>query len=206
VWNDVARWWHAGLHNLCGPWSRAYGMDMRTYAALLGLWIGSVDRDAFPDVGRPFDHSHDTTFAPMIDLVGNGMTAAVGRALTESPEPHLVEQRITAERVATGWVGANAMFGGEAGSPFPARGQYHPATAHWRGGWLRVRHDGAVDAVASEGRLVVAARTSGTATLIVHGDPARAVAVEADGRPVDLPAGGKIKLADAKEIVVNAVG
>ena len=36
VWNDVARWWHAGLVNLCGPWSRSYGMDMRTYAALLG--------------------------------------------------------------------------------------------------------------------------------------------------------------------------
>ena len=36
LWRDVGRWYHADLRNLCGPYARAYGMDMTVYAALLG--------------------------------------------------------------------------------------------------------------------------------------------------------------------------
>ncbi|HEX7166713.1 MAG TPA: hypothetical protein VF230_07010, partial [Acidimicrobiales bacterium] len=162
VWGDVARWWHAGLRNLCGPWSRSYGMDMQSYAALLGLWIGP---EAYPDLDEPFDHSHDTTFAPMVAYVGRSVPASVERTLAafEGGE-RVVEQRVTDERVATGWLSPEGMAGGEAGGAFPARGQYHPATAHWPGGWLRVRHEGPVDAVASPGRLTIDARGDGPFT------------------------------------------
>jgi hypothetical protein len=53
------------------------------------------------------------------------------------------------------------MLGGEHGdSGLQARGQFHPATAHWRQpggsiGWLRVEHHGPTRAVARERELVV---------------------------------------------------
>jgi subtilisin family serine protease len=206
VWDDIARWWHAGLHNLCGPWSRAYGMDMTSYAALLGLWIGEADPKAFPSLDRPFDHSHDTTLAPMIDLVGTGMTAAARSAIASFDGTHDVVQRITDDRVATGWLGDEIMFGGESGGPFPARGQYHPATAHWRDGWLRVRHEREVDAVAAGGVLTVTPRASGTATLIVHGDPEGAISAEVDGASIDLAPDVKVKLTDPTSIIVRTGG
>ena len=181
-------------------------MDMTSYAALLGLWIGEADPLAFPSLDAPFDHSHDTTLAPMIDLVGSGMSAAARAAVASFPGPHDVEQRITRERLATGWLGDAVMLGGEAGGPFPARGQYHPATAHWPGGWLRIRHEREVDAVAAGGSLTVTPRAGGAATLIVRGDPSGAITVEVDGAFVDLAVDGKIKLSDPTSIIVRTVG
>ena len=45
-----------------GPCDRARGLDMRRYAAVLGLWIWLVtgrEQAPFPDITRPFDHFHD---------------------------------------------------------------------------------------------------------------------------------------------------
>ena len=134
LWRDIVRWWHPGMANLCGPWSRSYGMDMGSYAALVGLFIGGR---AFPDIGpggAPFDHSHDTTFAPMVELVGgdDGIPPDVRAALTDATPPvtppvtapaadqivgeRLVERRVTSTRHATGWLAPTVMFGGESGS------------------------------------------------------------------------------------------
>ena len=181
-------------------------MDMTSYAALLGLWIGEHDRAAFPSLDRPFGHSHDTTLAPMIDLVGSGVTGSAHAAIETFPGSHDVVQHVTRDRVATGWLGDEIMLGGEAGGPFPARGQYHPATAHWPGGWLRVRHEGEVDAVASGGVLTVTPRRTGAATLIVHGDPSGVVGVEVDGASIELAVDAKTKLINPTSIVVRAGG
>ena len=69
LWQDIARWWHPDLRNLCGPYSRAYGMDMTRYVGLLGLWLPDP---VVPSLGSPFEHSHDLTMAPLIALVGGG--------------------------------------------------------------------------------------------------------------------------------------
>jgi hypothetical protein len=61
-----------------------------------------------------------------------------------------VSQRITDDRVASGWLGEHAMLGGEEGGRWRAEGQYHPATAHWEGGWLRVRSTQRLDAMVFE--------------------------------------------------------
>ena len=39
LWADIARFYHAGLRNICGPFARAYGMDMTRYNALVGMCI-----------------------------------------------------------------------------------------------------------------------------------------------------------------------
>ncbi len=42
LWTDIAAFYHADLKNLCGPFDRAYGMDMQAYVSLVGLWLRTV--------------------------------------------------------------------------------------------------------------------------------------------------------------------
>ncbi|MFZ6003265.1 MAG: hypothetical protein ACOYXM_04960 [Actinomycetota bacterium] len=152
LWADIARWWHPGLRNLCGPYSRAYGMDMSGDVGLLGLWM---PEPAMPSLGAPFGHSHDMTMAPLVQLLGGGPIDA-----KLSDEERVVEQQLPGGRTATGWLAPGVMAGGERGAPFRAEGQFHPATAHWAMpggsvGWLRLRHRGRVSATATEGVLTV---------------------------------------------------
>ena len=147
MWRDINRWYHPGLRNLCGPYSRAYGMDMTAHVALLGLWL---PEPVVPDLSASsIDHSHDLTMAPVVALLGPSGPSTIGL------EAGTVSQRITDERVATGWLGEEAMLGGEEGGRWRAEGQYHPATAHWREpdgsvGWARVRSPGPVGAMVFE--------------------------------------------------------
>ena len=57
LWTDISRYYHAGLRNLCGPFDRAYGMDMTRYAAVVGEWIWLVtgqEQAPFPDIDAAF--------------------------------------------------------------------------------------------------------------------------------------------------------
>ena len=139
LWADIARWWHPRLQNLCGPYSRSYGMDMRSHVALLGLWLPEVVIPSLDD--DVIDHSHDLTMWPLVELLGR---RAVGLPAFEPDR--IVRQQVSRHRVATGWLGERAMCGGESGGRWPAEGQYTPATAHWEGGHLAVRSPGPVDA------------------------------------------------------------
>jgi hypothetical protein len=150
LWRDIARWFHPGLRNLCGPYSRAYGMDMTTYVGMLGLWLPDP---VVPDVTQPFEHSHDLLIAPVVELLGGGPEHL-------EYERGLVSQRITDDRVASGWLGDDVMMGGEDGGHYRAEGQFHPATVHWRPGpsgrlsgeicWLRVRSTNPLNAMVFE--------------------------------------------------------
>jgi hypothetical protein len=152
LWHDIARWWNPGLHNLCGPYSRAYGMDMTRYVGLLGLWL---PEPVAPSLSAPFEHSHDLTMAPLIALVGGGPAD-----VAFDDDERVVEQPLPDGRVATGWIAPGVMAGGERGGRFRAEGQYHPATVHWSApdgsvGWLRLRHAGRLSATASQEELRV---------------------------------------------------
>ena len=152
MWADIARWWHPTLRNLCGPYSRAYGMDLGTYVGLLGLWLPDP---VLPSLDTPFEHSHDLTMAPVVALVHDD---PVDTVFSEAERD--VTQQLPEGRVATGWIAPDAMLGGERGASYRAEGQYHPATAHWLHadgtvGWLRLRHRGRLSATASTGTLRV---------------------------------------------------
>jgi len=164
LWRDVARWYHPGMRNLCGPWSRSYGMDLQVYASLLGIWMWpAVGSEAvpFPDVTKPFEHAHDLTNAPLADHLGPVVPDDVLPHLLEFRGEHTVEQRITSSRVATGWLSDRVMCGGEDGDiRASARGQFHPATAHWLRpdggvGWIRLVHYAQARAVAAPGSLAI---------------------------------------------------
>ncbi len=165
LWTDVARWWHASLGNLCGPYSRAYGMDAHAYVSglSLALWCGDL-RAPLPPLDAPeVPHGHDLCEGPMLEHVGVRIPAAARGAFERFGEARHLRRRIASEprREATGWLEDALMVGAETGgSGLHARGQFHPATAHWRQpdgsvGWLRVDHHAPTRAVAEERRLTV---------------------------------------------------
>jgi hypothetical protein len=162
LWRDIARWYHPTMRNLCGPWSRSYGMDLRTYASLLAVWMWpALGREAtpFPSLDGPIEHSHDLSHAPLADHLGPAIPDDARAALLTFSGEHTVEQRITSTRVATGWLADRVMCGGEHGDlTASARGQFHPATVHWLlpdgdVGWIRLVHYAPARATASPGRL-----------------------------------------------------
>jgi hypothetical protein len=169
LWRDLARFYHGGLRNLCGPYTRAYGMDMGRYVAGLGCWIAPVVEPAaapLPPLGDDVEHGHD--FAELV---------FVGELGTRPPEdvlPHLrafrgerrVEQRISESppRVATAWLGERAMWGGEASGGRTIHWQHHPATLHWRRpdgelGWMKLATTAPADAAADTEGLTVTVHT-----------------------------------------------
>jgi hypothetical protein len=207
LWQDIARWYHPLLQNLCGPWSRSYGMDMRRYAALLGVWMWpEVGRDAapFPDVDGPFDHAHDFTMGPVAAHLG--VRVPEGVELTAFSGEHTVEQAVTSTRTATGWLAETVMAGGEDGDlAVHARGQFHPATVHWAvpegdAGWIRLVHHAPARAVASPGRLTISCTPAASGPeLWVRAPGAAAI----EGRAWHLP-GLDVEVATAPATVERA--
>lgn len=171
LWRDIGRYYHPGLGNICGPYTRSYGMDMPRYGALLGLsiWLGVGREEApFPAEAGIFDHSHDFIFGPPFALVGTEIPADVLPDFRRFSGERTIRQPIATEpeRIATAWLSEELMIGAES-TPlddyafFKPSDQFHPATIHWRtpgGGiaWLRLRHIGPVDATAAPNSLTIA--------------------------------------------------
>jgi hypothetical protein len=175
LWRDIARFYHAGLRNLCGPYDRAYGMEMRAHATPLGLHIWSIvgrERAPFPDTSGRFSHPHDLCFGPLV--------AAVPTRVPDDVVPHLetflgereIEQLVSdhPERVVTAWLGKDVMIGGWNG---PTSGigffQHAHATIHTSTGWVRLTPHRAARATVSERTVTISA--DGPITLQVHGEP-----------------------------------
>jgi hypothetical protein len=190
LWRDVARFYHAGLRNVCGPYDRSYGMDMTEYAAILGMWMWAAvgeERAPFPDWRRPFGHTNDFCMAPAVAHLGARIPDdALAHVLGFQGE-RSVEQIISRDprRVATAWLGERLMVGAEdAGGSKAPRDQFHAATAHWRlpsggVGWLRARHAAPLDARASKRHLEVWASEPGEVTFELRAPGLASVRVEA---------------------------
>jgi hypothetical protein len=169
LWEDIGRWYHAGLGNLCGPYTRSYGMDLHAYVATISLGVWSAlgqEVAALPHLDGTFEHSHDLCLAPLLDHLGVRIPDVAAADLRGFRGERTIRQVISTEpsRVATGWLSPSIMAGGEASDAgWSARGQYHPATVHWRlptggTGWLRLLHRGPTSATASPGRLDITLR------------------------------------------------
>ncbi len=174
LWRDVAAFYHAGLGNVAGPYSRTYGMDMHKYGALLGMsiWLAVGRKLApFPRERGMFAHGHDFCYGPAMALAGSEVPADALPHLRAFQGERIIERRLptTHERTASAWIGASVMVGAESlrlTSEVPGvipgldSPQYHPVTMHWAMpdgdvGWMRLRHLGPVDARAAVGRLTI---------------------------------------------------
>ena len=135
LWQDIADFYHAGLGNLCGPYARAYGMDLRAYVGLVSLWLAQVDSGApLPPITAALEHGHDVCLAPFIGLLGARLPPALQGAAVfgRFGGERLLKRTLPSGAVASAWLGTNVMIGGLRGGKAVAQGQYHPATVHWR--------------------------------------------------------------------------
>jgi hypothetical protein len=169
LWEDLSAFYHAGLGNLSGPWTRSYGMDMGRYVGALGPWMWAAlgrEHAPLPSFDEPFDHGHDLLLGPSAALLGADIPEAAGQRLTRFSGERLVERVVSSEphRVATAWLERHLMLGAESSEPgWPAWGQYHPATAHWRCpdgsvGWIRLRHRAPTSATVTKRTLTATCR------------------------------------------------
>jgi hypothetical protein len=154
LWQEIARFYHAGLKNMSGPFDRSYGMDMRKYVTSVGismrLGLGK-ELAALPDTNvaaKDFQAEHKN------DLVSSIWAVAVGVRIPEEARAiftnfsgeRSVERLIqkSPQRVATAWLSENVMLGAEDASGIkPVWNQYHLATIHWRStnndvAWLKL--------------------------------------------------------------------
>lgn len=176
VWQDVTKYYHPDLKNMCGPFTRSYGMNMPTYGALLGMsiWVGMGRNLApFPKLKGYFDHCHDFCYGPCFGLVSTNIPKNIRSQLEIFSDERLIKKRISSipDRVATAWLCNNIMIGAEAtvlGEPYKntfynLSNQFHPVTMHWKLsngkiGWMRLCHIGAVNARAGKGSLTITAK------------------------------------------------
>jgi hypothetical protein len=175
LWLDVAQFYHAEMRNMCGPFDRIYGMDMRRYVNLLGMWIWIVvgrKLSPFPDTLGTVAHAHDLCFGPCFALLGAKVPEEVLPHLLAFQGERHVRRVITPSptRVATAWISEDVMLGGENTSGrTPGSSQFAPATMHWRCGddvgWMRLKHNVPVDAWAEEDQLTISARAQETAAV-----------------------------------------
>ena len=191
LWQDIARFYHAGLHNLAGPFDRSYGMDLRRYVALVGVWMGFVLPEAqtpLPDLRRPARHTNDFLFTPCFALLGAQVPDDVIPHLRAFQGERQVRRPIAdGRRVATAWLADTVMIGAEStawsrGVPQP-NSQFHPATVHWQlpggdVGWLALRECSRVNATAAPHQLTIEA--IGPATFRIHAPGLASEAVTRD--------------------------
>ncbi|HEY3229155.1 MAG TPA: hypothetical protein VGJ87_08045, partial [Roseiflexaceae bacterium] len=117
-----------------------------------------------PNLDQPLEHAWDFAVAPLFALLGLHMPDDARSHFLAFQGERQVERVIANEprRVATAWVGARVMLGGEdSGSRHRVDEQFHPATIHWlladeTVGWIRLRHTAPVDARAERNRLSIA--------------------------------------------------
>lgn len=157
LWRDVAALYHAPLRNLCGPYTRAYAMDIRTFPTGVGqaIWIALGRRLApHPEPGSP-DARHNEMFpAIMFPAVGVEIPPDALPALRAFPGEHTFERVVSDEPplAVSAWLSEDVMMGGaDSGGTRRAGGQFHPVTMHWlaRDGdvcWMRMCAGEGVDA------------------------------------------------------------
>lgn len=135
LWAEMGQLYHARLRNFCGPYDRAYGMDLRSYVACATHWIAlGVGLDEAPYPREPYYHKHDTVPACLISVLGvPDLPAQVLEAFTiwtgARELDFIIDQ--PGSRTATCVLEDNWMVGGDS-RPGRTWSQRCPGTIHWR--------------------------------------------------------------------------
>lgn len=186
LWRDTAAFYHADLLNLCGPYDRAYGMDMTRYVSLTGVLLRMTLPPGtpvpHPELARRLAHGHDLNFALIYARVPTLIPADALPHFTAFSGTRTLRRTLTHDRIATAWLSPELMIGGlgsgKLREAYGADSQYRPATLHWKhpaGGvaWASVLEIKDADAIAAPRRLTVKARDGLVVRLLCPGaDPA----------------------------------
>jgi len=168
LWLDAADWYHPGLRNMAGPYTRAYGMDMEHYVAAWSPWIWAAlgrEHAPLPAFDGPLDHGMDVMLGAVVALIGSVVPEEAAASIRAFRGEHRASHRLAdadhGDRVASAWLGETAMLGVEQSTvDLSWWDQFHGATAHWRRrdgslGWLRAVVPGRPDTTLEPGRLTI---------------------------------------------------
>ncbi|HKB90971.1 MAG TPA: hypothetical protein VKC60_10690 [Opitutaceae bacterium] len=205
LWRDTAQFYHADLRNLCGPFDRSYGMDMRRYVSLTGLWLRLVLDEKIaphPPLAGPMDHGHDFFYAPCFAILEPHIPDDALAEFRHFSGERFVTRTLPGNRIATAWLGERLMLGTEATHVSRSAGatsQFHPATIHWLTpdndvGWVLITEAPRFDGTAAKQTLTFSAIGDLTFRISVAGAkpenlrkelwqlPGLTVSVESDAR------------------------
>lgn len=139
LWENIALYYNANLENLCGPYARAYDMEMLEHSSI-GVFVYLLLGEGYEHLARV---NCETCHDVMIALVGVEAPPEVVPYFVSHQRDRMVQKRFIelCERddpqantnlcTAKAWIGENRMIGAMSGSR-NTNGQLHPATMHWR--------------------------------------------------------------------------
>lgn len=178
LWLDVASFYNANMQNICGPYLRSYGIDMKKYTAIIGIWIAlAVDNPAiatFP--GRGGEHNESNFIVPILDL-GISMPKKALAQFTQFDHPRFISQ-ITSNyyegdrlKKVTAYIQKDWMMGGLWGN----RKVSHilkSGTMHWRClngdiGWLFIPGEGVTNVRVDEKQMEIYLADPGAKTFSI---------------------------------------
>ena len=141
IWQDMMAFYNPAMRNFCGPYSRAYEMDMALHTHFHALFYLALGEARFPD--HPYSNESDSN--PLLVLGSICMPEAAKKAVFEPKEDVIVRRqfRELSERgdpehnnalcTATAWISPRLMLGALSGSENPSY-QLHPLVAFWQHG------------------------------------------------------------------------
>ena len=154
LWTEIGSNYHPRFRNLTGPYFRAYGMDMRKYYSIAGIWIAlAMDAEKLAPLprGKGAKEEEMSNIAPILHL-GLSIPKPVLLALKDFRDSVFTERLVpskiagdTLKRITTnltpGW-----MMGGLWGN-LRVWNQIKTGTIHWQNSnaeteWLLVPGDG----------------------------------------------------------------
>lgn len=167
LWRTTASLYNAKLRNISGPYDRSYGMDMRSYVSIMGLWLRTVlnaNQAPVPSFHPPVDHVADLWFVPLIVVLDTHIPPDAMKSFESFQGEHEVRQSIAEGRIATAWIGRNVIYGGEFTGHtrgVDAESQFHPVTVQWQApgriGWIQLTRCPPIDATADKKGIVISA-------------------------------------------------
>lgn len=141
IWRDAAEFYNPAMRNFCGPYSRAYEMEMGIHTCFCDMLYWALGEKQFP--WHPF--STESGGNPLM-LLGDIRIPPDARAAFLTPKQDAVlfhRFRELSERgdpennsalcAATGWITPELMIGALSGSENPSY-QLHPLVVFWRQG------------------------------------------------------------------------
>jgi hypothetical protein len=177
LWRDLAAHYNANLKNVSGPFDRAYGMDMQNYVSVVGVALRLQLGESLapiPKIEPQVDHGGDLWYALHFAILGVRIPPDAMQKFRSFQGERLIERRITEERVASSWIGSNAIYGGETtqkSKDVDSHSQFHPATVQWKLpsgeiGWIQLTQAPPIDVRADRNGLQISC--SGDVTFRIH--------------------------------------
>ncbi|KAI0022133.1 hypothetical protein F4780DRAFT_203570 [Xylariomycetidae sp. FL0641] len=147
TWKDIAAHFNPYLGNFAGPYDRAYTRDATTHSAIISMfWWGLWGREYGPQPPKGeadllFDVGQGAALALVMETVGRCIDDETVTALQAKGSwegSRFINKTIydnlhnDSRRIATSWVSAPIMIGGETVAEDVNRGdQFVPAIVHW---------------------------------------------------------------------------